>query len=467
MAEREAGATGRAVVLASHDEDGLLPVGTTFAIARTPCELAYGREVACIPAGASAAFPDDAIIGAHGYDSYLAVAMRGADGSALGHIGVTSRTRRLEADEDVRAALAIFAGRGGAELERRRQEREVLDSRARILKATDDERHRIGRDLHDGAQQRLVALGHMLALAQRGLGEVPPQAAALLEQAREQATLAADELRELVQGLHPSGLAEYGLGHALGALAARSPIPVHIGELPERRLPEPIEIALYYLVSEGLTNAMKHADASEVRVDVTLRGRAVVASVADDGAGGAAPPRGSGLGGLADRVAAVGGRLAIESPEGSGTCLRATIPVAPYRTAREPILELGYRGDGGLGDRLIAEIIAGTKTVTASLARDWDLEGGPPRIGQRLPVHDPEGRRRTTVEVERVSVLPFVEIGDDVAHADGAPDGATWRAQRQAFYEGAREELADLFGEPDWRLRDDEPMVLVWFRLAD
>jgi signal transduction histidine kinase/uncharacterized protein YhfF len=467
VAERESGATGRAVVLASHDEDGLLPAGTAFGIARTPCELAYGREVVCIPAGASAAFPDDAIIGAHGYDSYLAVAMRGADGSALGHVGVTSRTRRLEADEDVRAALAIFAGRAGAELERRRQERDVVDSRARILKATDDERRRIGRDLHDGAQQRLVALGHMLALAQRGLGDVPPEAAALLSQAREQATLAADELRELVHGLHPSGLAEYGLGHALGALAARSPIPVHIGDLPERRLPEPIEIALYYLVSEGLTNAMKHADATEVRVEVAVRDRAVVALVADDGAGGAVAPQGSGLDGLADRIAAVGGRLAIDSPEGGGTCLRATIPVAPYRTAREPFLELGYRGDDGLGERLIAQVIAGRKTVTASPARDWDLGGGPPQIGQRLPVHDPEGRRRTIVEVERVSVLPFAEIGDDVARADGVPDGVTWRAQRQAFYEGAREELAERFGEPGWRLRDDEPMVLVWFALAD
>ena len=175
-----------------------------------------------LPEGTVARFPDDDFTARHGLDSYLAVAMRGSSGAQIGYIGVQSR-RRLEPNADERAALSIFGARAAAEIERRRhevalraREAEIAASRVRIVEAADEERRRIGRNLHDGAQQRLVALGHMLAMAERRLAEEPDSAGALLDQAREQAALAGDELRELVRGLHPAGLAEHGLGHALG-----------------------------------------------------------------------------------------------------------------------------------------------------------------------------------------------------------------------------------------------------------
>jgi uncharacterized protein YhfF len=286
--------------------------------------------------------------------------------------------------------------------------------------------------------------------------------------AREQAALANDELRELVRGLHPSGLSEYGLGPTLAALAARSPLPLNIGELPDRRLSEPLETTVFYLVSEALSNAMKHADASEVRVDVRCSGRRLEIDVADDGAGGADAVGGSGLSGLGDRVAALDGTFAVDSPAGGGTRLTATIPLEPHRAPREAFLEFGFEGDDGLGERLVQLVLEGKKTVSTSLAREWELEGGPPRIGQRLPVFDGSGRRRATVEVTQVMVVPFSIIDDDVVAAElavGEP-AEDWRATQRAFYEGAREEIALLLGEPDWHITDDEPMIVTWFEVV-
>ncbi len=192
------------------------------------------------------------------------------------------------------------------------------------------------------------------------------------------------------------------------------------------------------------------------------------AEVADDGVGGASESAGSGLHGLSDRLAALGGRLEVESAPGAGTRLRAAIPLAPWRDEREPFIEFGYEGDGGAGERSIAQVVAGSKTVSVSLAREWDLEGGPPRIGQMLPIVDCNGRRRATVEVTRVAVLPFGQIGADVVSAETA-GGATldeWLASHRAFYAGCRDEIALLLGEPGWRLTDAEPMVVTSFRLA-
>jgi uncharacterized protein YhfF len=242
-----------------------------------------------------------------------------------------------------------------------------------------------------------------------------------------------------------------------------------VGALPDRRLPDVLEVTLYYIVSEALANAVKYAEASEVTVEVMLQAGTLIVEVADDGVGGAAGTDGSGLRGLADRVSALGGRLVVTSPEGEGTRLRASIPLAPWRSSREPFLDYGHEGDGGLGDRLIELIRAGRKTVAVSLAREWDLEGGPPRIGQRLPVIDRHGRRRATVEVVRVTVVPFAEIGPDVvdAEATGAGSHEDWRAAQRALYDGCREEMAVLLEEPGWRLTDEEPMIVTWFRLVD
>ena len=225
----------------------------------------------------------------------------------------------------------LFGARAAAEIERRRhevalraREAEIAASRVRIVEAADEERRRIGRNLHDGAQQRLVALGHMLAMAERRLADEPDSASTLLDQAREQAALAGDELRELVRGLHPAGLAEHGLGHALASLATRSPLPLRVDALPERRLPGAVEATVYYLVSEALTNALKHADATEVRAEVRLLGPAGCWSPSTTmAAAGREESAGTGLAGLADRVTAVGGTLRIESPPGAGTRLEA------------------------------------------------------------------------------------------------------------------------------------------------
>ncbi|MBI5103776.1 MAG: ASCH domain-containing protein [Solirubrobacterales bacterium] len=303
----------------------------------------------------------------------------------------------------------------------------------------------------------------------RQLGDdAPTTAVTILDRAIDEARLATDELRELARGLHPAGLAELGLGAALEALAGRSPVPLRLGDLPERRLPEPVELTAYYLASEGVTNAHKYAEATEVRFEVLLRPDAVVLRLADDGRGGADPARGSGLAGLHDRVAALGGRLEIASPPGAGTRLEATIPLAPWRTAKEPFMEFGHDGDGGRGRELIDLVLEGRKTVTVSLAREWELEGGLPSIGLRLPVLDHHGRRHGMVEVVRVGVVPFSDVGEEVvdAEAAGAPSIAAWRERQRAFYEGCRDEIALLVGEPGWRLTDEEPMVLTWFRVV-
>jgi signal transduction histidine kinase/uncharacterized protein YhfF len=476
VAELTAPGWARARVVASWGRgDVQLAEGHEYDIAGTACETLDRDDLVAFPEGTRRAFPGDTFVVRHGLDGYLAIVMRGAHGERLGYIGVMARDR-LEATEEERAALTIFASRAGAEVERRRHETalrardaEVTASRARLVHAADEERRRIGRNLHDGAQQRLIVLGHRIDLARRKLEGAPEEAADMLAHAREEARAASQELRELSRGLHPAGLSEYGLEPALASLAASSPVPLRVGALPDRRLPDVLEVTLYYLVSEALANAVKYAQASEVRVDVTLRAGALVVEVLDDGAGGAVGEPGGGLSGLADRVSALGGRLEITSPPGGGTRLLTTIPLAPWRSTREPFLDFGYEGDGGLGEHLIEMIRAGRKTVTISLAREWDLEGGPPRIGQRLPVIDGHGRRQASVEVVRVTVVPFAEIGPDVvdAEATGAGSHTEWAAAQRALYDGCRDELAVLLDEPGWRLTDEEPMVVTWFKLVD
>jgi signal transduction histidine kinase/uncharacterized protein YhfF len=465
----------RGRILACWPGGDVLPEGYEYELADTPCEAIGAGEVISYPTGTVARFPRDGFLARNGLEGYLALPMHGAEGRLVGYVCALSRAR-LEAGDDEIAVLRIFAARAAAELERRRheaalraREAEIAASRTRLVHAADEERRRIGRDLHDGAQQRLVALGQWLDMALRTIGRSPEQATDFLAQAREQATLAGSELRALSRGLHPAGLSAYGLGASLRSLGCNSSVPLRIEAIPEQRLPDPVEVTVYYLVAEALSNAVKHAGATEVRVDLQRRGPVLHAEVSDDGVGGAEAGAGSGLPGLVDRLAALGGRLEVESVPGAGTRLRASIPLAPWRDSREPFIEFGYEGDDGEGERSIAQIVAGTKTASVSLAREWDLEGGPPKIGQRIPITDHHGNRRAVVEVTRVALLPFGQIDDAVVSAEtaGARSLDEWLASHRAFYAGCRDEVALLLGEPGWRLTDTEPMVVTSFTLAE
>ena len=212
---------------------------------------------------------------------------------------------------------------------------ELAASRARIVTAGDVARRRLERNLHDGAQQRLVSLALSLRLALATLDTDPATARATLDQARDELALALDELRELARGLHPAVLTDRGLRAAVEMLAGRAPFPVEIAEVPAGRLPETVEAAAYYLIAEALTNVAKYARASAARVRIVAASDAsVLVEVSDDGVGGADPAGGSGLRGLADRVEALGGSLEVASPAGAGTSLRATIPVPRTSSSR-------------------------------------------------------------------------------------------------------------------------------------
>ena len=203
---------------------------------------------------------------------------------------------------------------------------ELAASRARIVTAGDVERRRLERNLHDGAQQRLVTLSLSLQAALEKLESDPAAARATLTNARDELALALEELRELARGLHPAVLSDRGLRAAVEALADRAPVEVEIADVLDERLPEPVEAAAYYLIAEALTNVSKYADASTVNVRVDRADGHVVVEVSDEGVGGADPAGGSGLRGLADRVEALGGTLEVVSPTGTGTSLRAEIP---------------------------------------------------------------------------------------------------------------------------------------------
>ena len=229
-----------------------------------------------------------------------------------------------DASENVISHLALFADIS----DRKRQEEELRASRARIVKASDEARRRLERNLHDGAQQRLVALSLSLRLAQSKLGTDPPAADAVLEAARDELAAALDELRELARGIHPAVLTDRGLAAALEALAARLPIPVEI-ETPEQELPQAVEAAAYYVIAEALANVIKYARASIVTVRVTCDDASARVEVTDDGVGGADSATGSGLRGLSDRVAALEGTLTVDSPPAQGTRIVAEIPLDP------------------------------------------------------------------------------------------------------------------------------------------
>ncbi len=205
---------------------------------------------------------------------------------------------------------------------------ELRASRVRIVQAADAARRRIERDLHDGAQQRLVSLALEVRLARSQVEKDPAKAPAFLERFGDELLEASAELRELARGIHPAVLTERGLAPAIAALAARAPVPVEVLDVPGDRLRSEVETTAYFTVAEALTNVAKYADASEATVRVACEADDLVVEVRDNGVGGADPGSGSGLSGLADRVEAVDGSLSIESPAGEGTTVRAVLPLA-------------------------------------------------------------------------------------------------------------------------------------------
>jgi PAS domain S-box-containing protein len=220
------------------------------------------------------------------------------------------------------ASGPVYLVSGTDVTERKRHEAEVRRSRARIVAAADDARRRLERNLHDGAQQRLLALLLQLRGAQRGL--IDPQAA--VTTAVDELAAAVKELRELAQGIHPSALTERGLAAALRIVAARAPIPVEL-DITDARLDTNTSVAAYYIVSEALTNVAKYAEATRAAVRVRESDDTVVVVVEDDGKGGADPFAGTGLKGLGDRVAALDGSIDVTSPVGGGTRIRAELPL--------------------------------------------------------------------------------------------------------------------------------------------
>jgi PAS domain S-box-containing protein len=259
--------------------------------------------------------------------SLVAVSIAGApvrdgSGAVVGNmVAYTDITERKAQEAEVH--------RLNAELHDRLED--LAASRARIVTAGDVERRRLERNLHDGAQQRLVTLALSLRLALAKLDSDPAVARDRLAEAAEELTLALQELRELARGLHPAVLTDHGLRAAVEMLAGRAPFPVEIEEAPEERLPEPVEAAAYFLIAEALTNVAKYAHASAARITVSTSDGSVVVEVSDDGVGGADPSTGSGLRGLADRVEALGGSLDVSSLDGAGTCVRADIPLSAVK----------------------------------------------------------------------------------------------------------------------------------------
>ena len=289
-----------------------------------PCALVVDQEVVAFPQELTKRFPGAKPAIDMGLESYLAICLRASDGTHLGHMAVMDARPMHAGDDDV-AALRIFASRTAAELERRHQAAALRRSRARVIEAADSERRRVGRNLHDGAQQRLVAVSNLLKVARRKLDR-GDEAVEVLRLADDELGAAQAELRGLARGLHPVALSERGLRSALESLIAGCATPTTL-EVGEQELPQQVELAAYFIVSESLTNANKYSGAGAVQVRIVPGAQTVLVEIVDDGSGGADPEAGTGLRGLADRIEALGGRLEVDSPPGAGTRVSARLPL--------------------------------------------------------------------------------------------------------------------------------------------
>jgi signal transduction histidine kinase len=319
---------GMATVLAGRGEPvGMLPVGGPF-----PLD-AKGVVAAVLQTGRPARLENvDRVLGA------AALARQpGLRSAVAGPIVVEGRLWGVMAagwmepgrlPAQVEGRLAQFTQLVGTAIANAESRVELAASRARVVAAADEARRRIERDLHDGTQQRLVSLALDLRAAESSTPSELVELRARLSHVADGLTGAADDLQEISRGIYPAILLKGGLGAALKTLARRSSVPVQLDLVEEPRLPEGVEVALYYLVSEALTNAAKHAHASVVHVDLAADEAVVQLSVRDDGVGGARCEQGSGLLGLRDRIEALGGKIDIASPEGKGTTLLVKIPLA-------------------------------------------------------------------------------------------------------------------------------------------
>ena len=256
--------------------------------------------------------------------SWTEVELNGRRIGAIAHDPALADEPQLVRTAGAAAALALENQRLSAELRARIEE--LRTSRARLVEAGDAARRRLERNLHDGAQSRLVALALKLRMA-RGRAEGQPELAALLDESSEELQAGLDELRELARGIHPAVLSDRGLAPALEMLASRAPVPVDVAADGGDDLPAPVATAIYFVVAEALTNVAKYAQARHAAVTVERAPGRVVAEVADDGVGGADFAKGSGLRGLSDRVAALDGRLVLDSSPEGGTRLRAEFPL--------------------------------------------------------------------------------------------------------------------------------------------
>ena len=262
----------------------------------------------------------------HASRTTTVIERNGARVAAIQHDSALNDEPELLAAATAAAGIAVENARLHAELQARLEE--LRGSRARVIEAGQSERQRLERNLHDGAQQRLVALSLELSLLEQRL-DGDPDTTARLAVARAEVAASLEELREIARGLHPAVVSAHGLEVALEQLAARATVPVALTVRVGSRLPDSLEVAVFYLVSESLANVGKYAQASSASVEVTRRDDDVLVEVVDDGVGGADETRGSGLRGLADRVEALGGKLRVWSPVGGGTRVRAEIPCAP------------------------------------------------------------------------------------------------------------------------------------------
>jgi signal transduction histidine kinase len=303
----------------------LTPLGFAFGVAAASFWAVVGYALTlpiywwALPASA---YPD---VGADWtVDSWGRVALVAAGSIPLA-VAVAWIVRALALAEALLARLLLSPGRS-VELEERVEE--LTETRSAAVDAQDVELRRIERDLHDGAQARLVALAMDLGLAQEKLERDPAGAERLVASAHDEAKTALRELRDLVRGIHPAVLADRGLDAALSALAARSPVPVALEVEPVGRLAATVEAAAYFFVSEGLANVARHSGATRSTVRVARRDDLLVLEIEDDGVGGADPRRGSGIAGLEGRVRALDGTVTVASPRGGGTILRAEIPCA-------------------------------------------------------------------------------------------------------------------------------------------
>ncbi len=315
---------GLVVQLGGPTEPGDLRAALARALGDPSLDLAYW-----FPAEARYVTGDGRPVEVHGADSRRRSTLVQRDGTPIAmllHDPALEHNSELVQSVCAAAGLALENERLQAELRARLVE--LNASRGRLVEATDAERRRIERNLHDGTQQRLVSIAMSLGLLESKLAPQESGAAPIVREARTALTLALEELRELTQGIHPTLLVERGLPVALEELCRRAGLPAHLKVDLDVRLPDQVETAAYYFASEAISNAVKHSHGSEIRVDVSYDAHTLTVEIADDGIGGAAIGPGSGLRGLADRVEALGGQFTMSSPPGRGTRLTARIPCA-------------------------------------------------------------------------------------------------------------------------------------------